>query len=249
MNRPFHLLARFYDGLSPGPEMNRHAREKVLGKRLESARVVCDLACGSGNTAIDLARGGRRVHAVDNSPEFLRTVRARARRAGVRVHAHRADMRDFRLPEQVELLLCEFAALNALDRRSELGRVFRAASRALLPGGIFAFDVNTPESFETQVPTGHWTETPEYKLVMHGSVEDGGRRIPLHLEWFLPENGRYRHVRETIVHICWTEKEIRSELARAGFVNVRTFDGADVRPKAMKTQRGMDLYFRAERRS
>ena len=147
------------------------------------------------------------------------------------------------------MLLCEFAALNALDRRSDLARVFRAAARALKPGGTFAFDVNTPESFLVQVPAGHWTETPQYKLVMHGSVEDGGRRVPLHLEWFLPENGKYRHVRETIVHISWPEAEIRRELARAGFVDVRTFDGADVRPKAMKTQRGMDLYVRAERRS
>jgi SAM-dependent methyltransferase len=251
LNRPFHLLARFYDGLSPGiAEMNRHARTRVLGRRLASARVVCDLACGSGDTAIDLAKGGRRVHAVDNSAVFVRTVKEKAKRACVvRVLARRADMRSFRLPERVDLLLCEFAALNALDRRSDLGRVFRAAARALKPGGTFAFDVNTPESFRVQVPAGQWTETREYKLVMHGSVEDGGRRVPLHLEWFLPENGKYRHVRETIVHISWPEAEIRRELARAGFVDVRTFDGADVRPKAMKTQRGMDLYVRAERRS
>lgn len=269
MNRPFHLLARFYDGLSPGiPEMNRHARGKVLGERLASARVVCDLACGSGDTAIDLARGGRRVYAVDNSPTFVRTVRSKAKRAGVRVLARRADMRSFRLPEEVDLLLCEFAALNALDRRSELALVFRAAARALRPGGTFAFDLNTPRSFETQVPAGHWVETREYKLVMHGSCEDGGLRAPLHLEWFLPEagggNGRadarrraergrrsgrrtFRHERETIVHIGWTEAEIRRELTRAGFTRIRTFDGADVRPKEMKTERGMDLYFRAEK--
>ena len=249
LNRPFHLLARFYDGLSPGiAEMNRHARTRVLGRRLASARVVCDLACGSGDTAIDLAKGGRRVHAVDNSAVFVRTVKEKAKRAGVRVLARRADMRSFRLPERVDLLLCEFAALNALDRRSDLGRVFRAAARALKPGGTFAFDVNTPEAFTSQAVSGHWMERPEFKLVLHGAVEDGGRRVPLHLEWFLPERGRYRHVRETIVHVAWTAKEIRRELARAGFVAIRMFDGADVRPKAMKTQRGTDLYFRAERK-
>ena len=250
MNRPFHLLARFYDLLSAGiPEMNRYARAKVLGKRLASAKVVCDLACGSGETAVELARGGARVHAVDNSPEFLRTVGEKARRAGVRVLRHRADMRSFRLPEPVDLLLCEFAALNALDRRAELARVFRAVARALRPGGMFAFDVNTPLAFTSQTPGGHWTETPEFKVVMHGPVEDRGRRIPLHVEWFLRERGLFRHVRETIVHVAWTEAEIRRELARAGFAKIRVFDGADVRPKAMKTKRGTDLYFRAERPS
>jgi hypothetical protein len=97
------------------------------------------------------------------------------------------------------------------------------------------------------VPRGEWIERKEFKLVMRGSLEDGGRRIPLHLEWFLPERGRFRHVRETIVHVSWTEAEIRRALRAAEFGKVRTFDGADVRPKAMKTPRGTDLYFLAER--
>jgi len=247
-NRPYRELARFYDRLIPGvPEMNRHAREKVLGRDLRGARSACDLACGSGDTALDLARRGLDVQAVDLSLGFCRTVRERARRAGARVRVTRGDMRSFRLKEPVDLLLCEFAALNNLDRREDLGKVFRGVARALRPGGTFAFDVNTPHSFATQIPRGEWMEQPDFKLVMHGTVEDGGFRVPLHLEWFLPERGRFRHVRETIVHVCWTEAEIRRELRAAGFGKIETFDGADVRPKSMGTPRGTDLYFVATR--
>ncbi|HEV8111824.1 MAG TPA: class I SAM-dependent methyltransferase [Planctomycetota bacterium] len=249
-NRPYSLLARFYDHLTDGvAEMNRHARREVLGKALDRARVVCDLACGSGETAIELAKRGHDVHAVDSSAVFLRDVREKAVRAGVRVKTHRADMRTFRLRQPVDLLLCEFAALNNLDRRSDLAKVFRCVARALRPGGLFAFDVNTRLAFETQTPRGEWVERKEFKLVIHGVPEDHGLRTPLHLEWFVPERGRYRHVRETIVHVCWTEPEIRRELAKAGFTRIRTFDGADVRPRKMKTPRGTDLYFVAERRA
>jgi SAM-dependent methyltransferase len=245
-NRPYSLLARFYDRLVPGvPEMNRHARERILGKPLGGARRACDLACGSGTTALELAGAGLDVQAVDSSPEFCRAVRRKARAAGLRVRVQRADMRDFRLREPVDLLVCEFAALNNLDRREDLAKVFRCAFRALAPGGRFAFDVNTPLAFQTQTPKGEWIEQPDFKLVMHGSVEDGGLRVPLHLEWFLPERGRFRHVRETIVHVSWTEREIRGALRKAGFDRIRTFDGADVRPKSMGTKRGTDLYFLA----
>jgi SAM-dependent methyltransferase len=248
LNRPYSLLARFYDRLIPGvPEMNRHAREAILGKRLRGFASACDLACGSGDTALDLARLGLDVQAVDLSPTFCKILRDEARRAGARIRVLRADMRSFRLRESVDLLVCEFAALNNLDLREDLSKVFRCVARALKPGGSFAFDVNTPLSFETQVPKGEWIDQPDFKLVMHGVVEDGGRRLPLHLEWFLPERGRFRHVRETIVHVCWTEAEIRSALRAAGFGKIRTFDGADVRPRSMGTPRGTDLYFLAER--
>lgn len=249
-NRPYANLARFYDVLIPGvPEMNRHAREEILGSRLRELESACDLACGSGATAIDLARRGLVVHAVDNSPEFLRTVRARARQAGVRVRLHRADMRTFRLPEPVDLLLCEFAALNNLDRRGDLSRVLRRAASAIRPGGTLLFDVNTPHSFATQITGGYWFERAEFKVVMHGTPRKDHLGADIHLEWFLPAGGAFRHVRETIRHVAWTEAEIRSALRAAGFGRIRTFEGADVRPKSMGTPRGTDLYFLAERRS
>jgi hypothetical protein len=51
-NPPYKLVATFYDEILPGiSEKNRHAREKVLGDKLDAARTVCDLACGNGSTA------------------------------------------------------------------------------------------------------------------------------------------------------------------------------------------------------
>lgn len=248
-NRPYANLARFYDALIPGvPEMNRQARETILGARLREIESACDLACGNGSTAIDLAQRGLVVHAVDNSPQFLRIARARAREAGVRVRFHRADMRAFKLPEPVDLLLCEFAALNNLDRRTDLSRVMRCVARAVRPGGTFLFDVNTLHSFATQIPRGEWVDRPEFKLVMRGEARKDHLGADIHLEWFLPARGAFRHERETIRHVAWTEGELRSALRAAGFGKVRTFDGADVRPASMGTPRGTDLYVLAKRR-
>jgi ubiquinone/menaquinone biosynthesis C-methylase UbiE len=54
---PYTLLARYYDRLAgDAVAMNRHARRKLLGKILSRARIVCDLGCGTGSTALDLAR-------------------------------------------------------------------------------------------------------------------------------------------------------------------------------------------------
>lgn len=248
-NRPYFLLARFYDQLLEGVSgMNRHARGVILAEALAGARTACDLACGSGETALDLARRGLDVVAVDSSPTFLRIVREKAAKARLHVTLRRGDMRAFRLARTVDLLLCEFAALNNLDDRADLPRVFRSAARALRPGGTFAFDVNTPLAFRTQCAPAMFVDRPDFKLVLRCAFEDEGRRAVVTLEWFVPEGRLFRHARETIVHVAWSEAEIRRALRTAGFEKVRVFDGVDVRPKAFCPNRGTDLYFLARRR-
>ena len=99
INAPYALLARYYEVLcSYAAPINRHARAQVLRAVLPKVRSVCDVGCGNGETALELARRGLEVHALDCSPVFCEAVRTRARRAGLRIVVHCADMRDFRLP-------------------------------------------------------------------------------------------------------------------------------------------------------
>lgn len=93
-NRPYGLLARIHDAVAAGaPAMNRAARTKALGAILREARTVCDLACGSGETALDLTRQGKEVHALDWSPGFCKIVKKKARGEGLDARVKRADMR------------------------------------------------------------------------------------------------------------------------------------------------------------
>lgn len=248
INAPYSLLARYYDRLvGEAAPMNRHARGRILRTVLPRVRRVCDLACGSGETALDLARSGLEVHAVDSSPVFCKAVRAKARRAGLRIAVHCTDMRNFLLPDPVDLVLAEFAALNNLDDRSDLPRVFEAVSRALAAGGWFLFDVNTPLALRTQYDQTYWFEGPAFKLVQRGSLEADGRRARLDFEWFVPVGRLWRHERETVWNVCWTDAEIRRALRTAGFSRVRRFDGVDVRPRTPGARRGTDAYYLAHR--
>src|SRR5262245_31591298 len=96
-NRPFRLLARFYDAMlgDVAPGMNRRARGVILRDHWPRIARVVDLACGSGATAVDLAQRGLAVVAIDLSPTFLRATRARARAEKVHVTVRRGDLRSF----------------------------------------------------------------------------------------------------------------------------------------------------------
>jgi ubiquinone/menaquinone biosynthesis C-methylase UbiE len=103
-NRPYKYLAEFYGRIfTPGlSTIQEAARQAVFGSILPQIQSACDLACGTGTTAVNLAKSGIRTIAVDNSPGMCRLARKKARREGVVLRVLRMDMRDFQLPERVE---------------------------------------------------------------------------------------------------------------------------------------------------
>jgi SAM-dependent methyltransferase len=230
--QPWKLLARFYEGWVNvrTPRMNRQARRKLLGKILPGVRSVCDLGCGTGRTALELARSGVRVFAVDLSPTMCRITRERARRAGLPIRVFRADMRRLRLPEPVDLVTCEFNVLNYLPRHSDLERVARAVARALRPGGHFYFDVNTPRSLEQLAGFKRWNERKDFLAAWRGSYSAGRRRGEITVRWFVRDGKVWRRFEEQLNLVCWTPAEIRSALRRAGFTRIRACLAARVRP-------------------
>ena len=75
-------------------------------------------------------------------------------------------------------------------------------------------DVNTARSLRVDYAQTFWVEDSRFKLVQHGSVEADGRRARLDFEWLVPAARLWRHVRETLWHVSWTDAEIRQASER-----------------------------------
>lgn len=226
MNGPYKWLAEYYDLLfSPYRGPMDAAREHVLGRILPRTESACDLACGTGTTAVAMARDGIRMFAVDLSPVMCRVAREKARRAGVPLSVICADMRSFRLPERVDLVTCEYDALNHVPRKSDLRMVARAVARALRPGGYFFFDVNNRLGFERYwAGTTFWNEKPGLVVVMRNSYDVRRERAWCDVEWFMKEGGLWRRRHEHVEEVCWSGEEMRGALREAGFEPVRGWD-------------------------
>jgi len=226
-NQPYRLLAVYCDRFFTFHHgWFQRARRRILGKILRRVESACDLACGTGTTALALARGGLKVFAVDASSIMCRVTRQKAVRARASLRVVQADMRSFRLPEPVGLVTCEYDALNHVPRKSDLARVARAVSGALRPGGYFYFDVNNRRAFEKLWP-GNWQAKERgVALTLEGGYDARRVRGWIKAEWYLRKGHAWRRFRERVEEVCWTSAEFRSALRRAGFDRIRTWDAA-----------------------
>jgi SAM-dependent methyltransferase len=133
-------------------ECGSYTADLPLWRRLarEAGGAVLDVGAGTGRVALDLARAGRRVTALDLDPELLAELARRADAAGLEVGVVRADARDFAIPGTTfALIAVPMQTIQLLPDAAARAGFFAAARRVLAPGGLVALALaETPEPFE-----------------------------------------------------------------------------------------------------
>jgi SAM-dependent methyltransferase len=219
MPDPYGQLAPRYDRETADPWIQAIYRD--LRRALTSAaaahrarpRVIVDLACGTGNTAIPWAGArGRTVVGVDVSEAMLRVARRKSRR----VRWVRQDLTRLSLDVAADVATCHFDALNHILDAKDLQRVFANTARILRPGGLFLFDLATRFHLE-------WLSTRE-KLFRVGpdvfmAYNEFDRKTGIatfHQLWFVKHLNLYRKVLVTVHERSFEDVEIRRMLRTAG---------------------------------
>ncbi|MBZ5521310.1 MAG: class I SAM-dependent methyltransferase [Acidobacteriia bacterium] len=109
---------------------------------------ILDVACGTGNTVIPLARAGVRMIGVDIAPNLLEQARARAHKERLKVGFREGDAEQLGFPDVMfDGVISMFGAMFA--PRPEL--VVTELLRVVRPGGMIAMANWTPEGFTGQM--------------------------------------------------------------------------------------------------
>jgi ubiquinone/menaquinone biosynthesis C-methylase UbiE len=175
-------------------------------------QAICDLACGQGWVARELARRGARVIGLDAAPNMLALARSYEEMEPLGIEYVEGDAQQAeQLGErQFNGCVCVMALINIPDVRA----TFRGVARILQPEGWFVFVITHP-CFET--PHAHWTSLPDpehaYGKVVTGYFEE---------RWWYSANAN--GVRSRVPDYHRTLSTYLNELADASFVLERVLE-------------------------
>jgi SAM-dependent methyltransferase len=192
----YDAIARLYDPWS------RSVTEDVafyVELARESGGPIVELGVGTGRIAIPIAAAGIRVIGVDSSQGMLDVCVERGRLAGVEklLDLRVGDLREPRVTERVELVICPFRAYLHLRTDDERLQALAAAYAILLPGGRLAFDVFAPSARDVAETHDRWLEREPGiweravwdtdKRTLSLSVRDSTSATTMELAWLDPE--------------------------------------------------------------
>lgn len=163
----YEQCAPYYDVLTADYDHESwvaQLEQLALAHGLRGRRAL-DVGCGTGKSALPLIRRGYQVSGCDLSPAMVRRARARL---GALAQLFVADMRALPVDERFGFVTCLDDALNYLLSAADLASAIRGFAKALVPGGIVAFDLNTVATYRRTFGADSRFDAAQGKLKWEG---------------------------------------------------------------------------------
>ena len=190
-----------------------------LFPKIQAGASILDLCCGTGLLTRELLKRGYQAVGLDISEDMLSFARQNA--PGARFF--QGDACNFEAGKSFDAVICMSDSLNHMLYESDLERVFACVMDALKPGGLFAFDLNKPDKYTTELfPSISFVEDDQVCIIR--TVFDEKSRIATFVPTvFFQEDGWQRFDAEILQKAHETET-VLDLLKKAGFKGVVAHD-------------------------
>ncbi|MEP6568847.1 MAG: class I SAM-dependent methyltransferase [Acidobacteriota bacterium] len=136
----FHGVALDFWRAAVSVEQTRAEADFIAAQlQLSNSTKVLDVPCGNGRIAIELAKRGFELTAVDIAAEFIAEAKHKSNQAGMKVDWHHRDMRDLPWAGEFDGAFCFGNSFGYLDDDANAD-FLKALSKTLKPGSRFILD-------------------------------------------------------------------------------------------------------------
>lgn len=239
----YELLAHVYDAFNDEIDYQTWAEKIDTWIReygTPGDKVVLDLGCGTGSMTIPLSRLGYEMIGLDLSLEMLTYAREREELEGqTGILWTQQDMTEFALYSPVDVVVSALDSMNHLWRRGDLQKCFTNVSEFLTPGGLFIFDVNSQQKFETIYGDQTYVyETENAFCVWQNDYNPKSKLCDFYITLFeVTEEGTYCREDAVQTERFYSIRQLKKALDEAGLDLIATFGGLDGQDITSEDQR------------
>ena len=234
-------LAAWYDSLTGDIPYGSFADlyEAEFARAGGEFRLLLDLCCGTGTLCCEMARRGYEMVAADMSEDML--MEAREKASGLSPAplflCQRAQELD--LYGTVDAAYCSLDGMNYVPPE-DISEVFRRLRLFIRPGGLFIFDVKTPQSLEALDGSVSVDESDDMLCLWRADFDREARCLIYGMDIFSRRGRLWSRESEEHIEYAYGAAELR------GFAEANGF--TDFRPVPDGPQSGLGRQFYCVRR-
>ena len=242
----YKALAASYDRLTEDVDYEAVVDfyNQILRREGLTPRTAVDLACGTGSVGILLAKQGLRVTCVDLSEDMLTVASEKAQALSNPPVFVCQPLQALRLPRAVDLAVCALDSLDYILDPQDCAEAICKVYKALNPGGIFIFDVNTPEKLRAMDGQVFLDEDDDVYCVWRGEFDEETNICSYGMDLFQREGNCWRRSFEEHCEYAYSQEQLLAFLKDAGFSHIEVYGDRRFDAPAAGEQR---MYFKARK--
>ena len=217
----YHELAKSYDRLTNDVDYEATVAfyYETLKKEGLNPRTCVDLACGTGSVTAILVEKGLQVTGVDLSEEMLTVASQKAPGAWFICQ----PLQELKLPRAVDMAVCALDSLDYITDPKDCEEAIRRIYKALNPGGIFIFDVNTPEKLRAMDGQVFLDEDDDVYCIWRGEFDKDTNICSYGMDLFQRKGNLWERSFEEHCEYAYSADQLVGYLKDAGFTHIRVY--------------------------
>lgn len=221
----YHELAQSYDRLTNDVDYEATVDfyYEILKREGLRPRTAVDLACGTGSVTAILAKKGLQVTGVDMSEEMLTVAQQKAAELDNQPRFVCQPLQELRLPRGVDMAVCALDSLDYITDPKDCKEAIRRVYKALNPGGIFIFDVNTPEKLRAMDGQVFLDEDDDVYCVWRGEFDEQTNICSYGMDLFQREGEIWHRSFEEHQEYAYSIEQLKTYLKNAGFTQIKVW--------------------------
>lgn len=186
-------------------------------------RTCADLACGTGSTAKILAQMGLTVTGVDLSEEMLTQAAEKCMDLERMPQFICQALQRLHLAKAVDLAVCFLDSMDYILDPQDCAQAIRRIYKALNPGGLFIFDVNTPEKLRAMDGQVFLDEDDDVYCVWRGEFDEKSNICTYGMDLFQRQGDVWLRSQEEHREYAYSAEQLTNFLKDAGFTNIAVY--------------------------